>query len=129
MRRAAQNVFLDPEKVAQEQDRAAEGAVVQVLNGTKGTNQRATRIADELVCEGIDASVPPVNGGRADRDDYDASVITVYNGAADSLPETIKAIEKLLDVKAVEADDPAQTANIVVVVGKGAPSLRPSCDL
>ncbi len=106
MNRAAQNVFLDPGKVAQEQDRAAEGAVVQVLNGTKGTNQRATRLADELVCEGVDASVPPVNGGHADRDDYQESVVTVYNGATDSMPETIKAIEKLLDVKAVEADDP-----------------------
>ncbi len=54
-------------------------------------------------------------------------MITVYNGAAASAPETIKALEKLLDVSAVQADDPDQTANIVVTVGKGAPNPRPDC--
>jgi LCP family protein required for cell wall assembly len=127
MRRAVKNVFEDPAKVEKTQELAAEGAVVQVLNGTKGTNQRATRIADSLVCQGISASVPPVNGGAADRNDYEESVITVYNGGASSAPQTVKAIEKLMGVKAVEAEDPEQAATIVVTVGKGAPNPRPDC--
>jgi LCP family protein required for cell wall assembly len=127
MRRAARDVFADPARIEREQELAAEGAVVEVVNGTSASNQRTTRIADTLACEGIDASVPPVNGGRADRDDYGESVITVYNGAGPSMPETIAAIEKLLRVTAVEADDPARTASIVVIVGKGAPNPRPSC--
>jgi LCP family protein required for cell wall assembly len=128
MRRAVKNLFEDPEKVKRIQELASEAIVVEVVNGTKATNQRTTRIADYLVCQGIDASVPPVNGGAADRDDYAESVITVYNGAAASATETIKELEKLLKVEAVEADDPEQTAGIVVVVGKGAPSPRPDCN-
>ncbi len=127
MRRAVKGVFDDAKALERAQELASEGAVVQVLNGTKGTNQRTTRVADYLRCQGIDASVPPIDGGAADRDDYDTSVITVYNGAAEQAPETIRAIEKLMGVSAVEADDPEQTANIVVVVGKGAPNPRPDC--
>jgi LCP family protein required for cell wall assembly len=127
MRRAVKNVFDDPKSVERTQELASEGAVVSVVNGTKNTNERTTRIADYLQCQGIDATVPPVNGGAADRDDYKESVITVYNGASEQAPETIKALEKLLGVDAVTADDPAQTANIVVTVGKGAPSPRVDC--
>jgi LCP family protein required for cell wall assembly len=127
MRRAVKNVFDDPKALEQAQELASEGAIVQVVNGTKNTNQRTTRIADYLQCQGIDATVPPVNGGAADRDDYKESVITVYNGAGEQAPETVKAIEKLLGVDAVTADDPSQTANVVVVVGKGAPNPRPDC--
>ena len=76
------------------------------------------------MCQGIDASVPPVNGGAADRDDYTESVITVYNGAAASAPETIRTLEKLLSVDAVAADDPDQTADIVVIVGRSSEPRR-----
>ncbi|MET0773345.1 MAG: LCP family protein [Candidatus Limnocylindrales bacterium] len=128
MRTAVKDLFDNPEKVKRIQELASEGVVVEVLNGTKGTNQRTTRIADYLVCQGIDASVPPVNGGAADRNDYDTSVITVYNGTGESATETIKELERRLKVDAIEADDPEQTAGIVVIVGKGAPSLRPDCN-
>ncbi len=127
MSNAARNVFDDPKKLERAQELASEGAVVQIVNGTKATNQRTTRIADYLVCQGIDATVPPVNGGAADRDDYQESVITVYNNAAGSAPETIKELEQLMGVSAVEADDPSQVANIVVIVGRGAPNPRPDC--
>jgi LCP family protein required for cell wall assembly len=128
MRRAVRNLFDDPDQVKRIQELASEGVVVEVLNGTKGTNQRSTRIADYLVCQGIDASVPPVNGGAADRDDYAESVITVYNGAESSAPETIETLVKLLKVSAVQQQDPERTAGIVVIVGKGAPSPRPDCN-
>lgn len=127
MRRAVRDVFDDPAALERAQELAGEGAVVHVLNGTKSTSARTTRIAEYLVCQGLDASVPPVNGGAADRDDYGESAITVYNGFAVSAPETIRALEKLMGVTAVEADDPSQSANIVVVVGKGAPNPRPDC--
>ncbi len=128
MKRAVKDLFDDPAKVKRIQELASEGAVVQVLNGTKATNERTTRIADYLVCRGIDASVPPVNGGAADRDDYDSTVITVYNGIRESATETIKELERRLKVDAVDAEDPDQAAGIVVIVGKGAPSLRPDCN-
>ncbi len=69
--------------------------------------------------------MPPVNAGKADRDDYPDTVITAYNGAADSMPETVKLLQDLFEVTVVSAEDPAQTADFVVVVGKSSPSLKP----
>jgi len=126
MQRAVADVFsTDPKEIEHQQTLDSEGAVITVLNGTKGTNVKTTNLSDRLVQEGLDSSVPPVNGGKADRDDYADTVITAYNGAAESMPETIKVLEDLLNVKAVTADDPSQTANIVVIVGKSTPSLKP----
>ena len=126
MQKAVANIFsTDPKAIEQQQTLDSEGANVQVLNGTKGTNARTTNISDRLVQEGLDSSVPPVNAGKADRDDYADTVITAYNGAADNMPETIKVLQDLLGVTAVTADDPSQTADIVVIVGKSSPSLKP----
>ena len=60
----------------------AKAAVVHVLNGTKGSNLKTTKLADYLANIGLDSTVPPVNAGKADRDDYTDTVITAYNGAA-----------------------------------------------
>ena len=120
------NVFsTDPKAIEQQQTLDSEGAVVHVVNGTKGTNVRTTNISDRLVQLGLDSSVPPVNAGKADRDDYPDTVITAYNGAADDMPETIKLLEDQFGVTAVTADDPSQTADIVVIVGKSSPNLKP----
>jgi len=126
MQKAVRNVFTtDPKTLDQQQTLDSEAAVVHVLNGTKGTNVRTTNISDRLVQLGLDSTVPPVNAGKADRADYQDTVITAYNGAADNMPETIKVLEDLFGVTTVKADDPSQTADIVVIVGKSSPNLKP----
>jgi len=126
MRNAVASIFsTDPKAIELQQTLDSEAAVVHFLNGTKGSNQRTTNIADYFDQNGIDSSVPPVNAGKADRDDYADTVITAYNGAADSKPETIKLLEDKLGVTVITADDPSQAADIVVVVGKSSPNLKP----
>jgi LCP family protein required for cell wall assembly len=126
IRKAVDKIFsTDPKTIEQQQTVDSEGATIHVLNGTKGTNERTTNISDRLVQEGLDSTVPPVNAGKADRDDYPDTVITAYDGAADDMPETIKVLQDLFGVTAVTADDPSQTADIVVIVGKSSPNLKP----
>lgn len=126
MRSAAQNVFKGNQKAEQRRLQIqGEGAVVHVLNGTRGSNVKSTRISEGLAARGINALVPPVNSGRAPSNDYSKAVITVYNGKADQFPQTMKALESALKAKAVEADDPSQEADIVVIVGTNTPSLGP----
>ncbi len=125
IRKAVKNVFsTDPKTIEQEQALNDEAAVVQVLNGTTSSNQRTTNISDYLDYLGFDSSVPPVNAGKADRDDYAQTVITVYNGAAEDMPTSVQVLEDELGVKAVTEDDPNQKANIVVIVGSDTPNKR-----
>ena len=126
MQQAVADVFsTDPKAIERQQTLDSEAAVVHFLNGTKGSNQRTTNVADYFDQIGIDSSVPPINAGKAERDDYADTVITAYNGAADDKPETLKLLEDKLGVTAVTADDPAQTADFLVIVGKSAPNLKP----
>jgi len=126
IQRAVKNVFItDPDAIEQQQALDSEAAVVQVVNGTASSNERTTNLSDYLGYVGLSSSVPPVNAGKADRDDYPSTIITAYNGAENDMPETIKLLERELGVTAVTAEDPAQTANIVVVVGKDTPRLKP----
>jgi LytR_cpsA_psr family/LytR cell envelope-related transcriptional attenuator len=119
MRKAVKNVFkTDPRIIELQQTLDSEGAVVSVLNGTKGSNLKTTKLADYLANIGLTSTVPPVNAGKADRDDYADTVITAYNGAGQDMPTTLKTLEKELGVQAVSVDDPAQTADFVVIVGK-----------
>jgi LCP family protein required for cell wall assembly len=119
IRKAVQNIFdTDPAVEARRQKIAGEAAVVHVLNGTTETNFKTTKVAEAMATYGIDATVPPINGGVADNQDYTDTVITVYNGAEEDIPTTIDALEKMFKVTVVTADDPAQTATVVVVVGK-----------
>ncbi len=126
IQRAVDRVFsTDRDTIERQQTLDSEAAVIAVLNGTKGSNQKTTNISDSLVQAGLNSTVPPVNAGKADRDDYADTLITAYNGASDSMPETIKVLEDLFGVAAVSADDPTQAANIVIVVGKSSPNLKP----
>ena len=117
---AVQGIFKTKVKAARTiQDLAEEAAVVHVLNGTKGPNTRAIKVASGLTDLGMDAVVPPIDGGKADTDDYKKTVITLYNGAADLAPETVKKLMKAFTKhELVEVEDPSQDADIVVTVGK-----------
>jgi LCP family protein required for cell wall assembly len=124
MRRAAQNVFdSDPKVEARRQAIESEGALVHVLNGTPGTNLKTTRTAEALAALGVNATVPPVNAGRAETDDYTDTVITVLNGREADFPETIKLLQRTFGVQAVTAEDPTERAGILVVVGRKSPNL------
>ena len=97
-----------------------EGATVHVLNGYGSRNARALDIANRLSAAGMEAVVPPVNEGRADTNDYRATLITAYNSAEEAMPESLKRIKRTFREKGVEvvfADDPEQTADFVVTIG------------
>lgn len=113
---------------AQQQQRdqlEAEGAVVSVLNGTSSPNTKTTQSADYLASLGIDATVPPVNGGAADNANYATTVITAYNGAEQDMTTTAKVLGDTYGVPVQTASDPKQTADFVVIVGSSTPTLKP----
>jgi LCP family protein required for cell wall assembly len=94
-----------------------EGAVVHVLNGTRSTNQRATRVADVLAGLGLDASVPPIAGGAADSDDSRQAVLIAWNGAADTMPLAGEVLARTMKVRVESREDPLVTADYTLIVG------------
>lgn len=105
-----------------------EGAVVYVLNGQGGRNTKAINVASNLSGKGVDAIVPPVNDGKARNSNYSGTVITVYNGADEAMPETFTKIKRTLNDKgrAVEfVDDLSAQADFIVVVGSKTEALKP----
>jgi NAD(P)H-dependent FMN reductase len=126
IRRDVENIFKADRADAQRATKLAdEAAVVHVKNGTGGSNLWTTRLAESLDGMGLDAIVPPVNAGKADREDYTESVIVAYNGAETTMPETVAALQEALNVTVTTATDPSQEADFVVIVGSGTPHLRP----
>lgn len=126
IRSAVAGIFTETAAQAERGQRlAAEAAMVSVLNGTAGLNNRATRIAEALDLFGLEASVPLVDGGRADATTYTETEITAYNGAGEDMPETLALLEETFGVTAQAADDPAQAADFVVIVGSESPIPAP----
>jgi LCP family protein required for cell wall assembly len=129
MREAAQNVFANSKQQARTiNELEDEGAIVHVLNGQGGTNLKAINIAAFLAGTGMDAVVPPVADGKADSKDYVDTLITVYNGAQEVMPETVTRLKRVFKDKGAElvyADDPDQAADIVVIVGEKTEQLKP----
>lgn len=125
IRRGVQQILdVDPAAEQQRAKYASEQAVVHVLRGTPDVNQ-ATRVADYFASLGIDAIVPPLNGGQAETLDHVETTITVYNGREAEAPETIRTLAEALGVTATTATDPAATADIVVITGTSTPDLEP----
>jgi polyisoprenyl-teichoic acid--peptidoglycan teichoic acid transferase len=127
IRAAAQDVLAGNARADRTRQRIeAEGAVVHVLNGTGGANTKATDIAAALGARGIDAIVPPLVDGRADRDDYAATVIRLVGDAQTAFPETLERLTRTFDDAAVVegAAGDAGAADIVVIVGTGTKALR-----
>ena len=105
-----------------------EGATVYVLNGQGGRNTKAINIASNLGGKGVNAIVPPVNDGKAESSDFAGTVIRVYNGADEAMPETFKKIKSSLKDKkrTVEfIDNPSAQADFTVVVGSKTEALKP----
>lgn len=101
---------------------ASEAAQVAVLNGS-GQNGQASSVAAYLQYLGMDASVGLANGGRAARQTYRQTVVTVYNGAAARLPETIRVLQQTFGVTVVEETDPTVKVDVIVITGSQTPRL------
>ena len=122
IRAAVREAFAhDPQLEERRATLGAEGAKVHVLNGS-GRSGQATRIAEYLEHQGLDAAVP--SRGRTRRQDYRETVITVYNGAAARLRETIRFLEETFGVRAVERTDRGTRVDIVIITGSTTPDLR-----
>ncbi len=105
-----------------------EEAVVYVLNGQGGRNTKAINIASNLGGKGMDAIVPPVNDGKAESSDFSGTVIRVYNGADEAMPQTFKKLKGTLKDKkrSVEfIDDENAQADFIIVVGSKTQALKP----
>jgi LCP family protein required for cell wall assembly len=125
MRKDVANIFKkDRGDVERATEMKGEGALVHVLNGTRNSNVKTTRISDVLDSFGVNAIVPPINGGAAASDDFTDTVITVYNGAEQAMPTTIASLEQKFGVPAATAEDPAEEADIVIVVGSRTAQIK-----
>jgi LCP family protein required for cell wall assembly len=100
---------------------AAEGASVWVLNGS-GKTGAAANIAGYLEYVGIAATAP---NQKPDISGYSATTLLVYNGAEQTMPETVAALESIFGVSATLKTDPAARVDIAVVTGKTTPDLTP----
>ena len=129
MKEAALNVFSNSRQEARSiNELEEESAIVHVLNGQGGTNLKAINIAAFLAAAGMDAVVPPIADGKADSKDYTSTLITVYNGAEEIMPETVKRLKRVFKDEGAEvvfAEDPDQGADIVVTVGEETEQLKP----
>ena len=121
IRSAVQGVFSGNRQAARTVNRIREeGAAVHVLNGYGNRNTRAIDIASRLSAAGMEATVPPVNEGRAETNDVKATLITAYNSAEEAMPETFKRLKRSFKEKGVDVtlvEDPEQSADFVVTIG------------
>jgi len=123
IRQAVREAFtVDPALLKSRLKLATEAGRVWVLNGS-GINGQAGAVADYLDYLGVDASVPPVNQGRADASTYKTTVVTFYNGAELKMPETVRVLEDTFGVEVAVADDPGVTVDVIVITGKKTPKL------
>ena len=129
IRSAVKNVFSTSKATARKMLQIRdEGATVYVLNGEGGRNNKAIDIASNLAGKGMDAIVPPVNDGKAETTDFRGTVIRVYNGADEKMPQTFARLKRTLKDKGrtlERVDDAATTADFVVIVGSRTKSLKP----
>ncbi|HXX61371.1 MAG TPA: LCP family protein [Candidatus Sulfotelmatobacter sp.] len=126
IRQAIKDAFTIPAALAASRTRVqAEGATIDVLNGTSNTGQ-ATNVVDWLQYQGLDAEVSTINGGHAATLGNPQTIITVYNGAEADLPETIKVLEAQFGVQIVTKDDPTITTQdfILIETGTQTPSFK-----
>ena len=97
---------------------ADENAAIWVLNGT-GDSGQSSRVAGYLESRGMAASAP---NRKADSKPSN-TVIKVYNGAEESLTQTLALLSQIFKVKWVAVDDPSVTADVVITTGAKTPYL------
>ena len=124
IRQAVTQAFSSSPTLAQSRARlATENAQVLVENGS-GVSGQATVVAAYLTYLGMNATVPSANGGHADRSDYANTVVTFYNGAEATMPETVRVLQSTFGVTVTTATDPTVKADVVVITGAKTPQLK-----
>lgn len=126
IRQAVKEAFTIPAALAASRTRVqAEGATIDVLNGTSNAGQ-AANVVSWLQYQGLDAEVSTINGGHATTLGNPQTIITVYNGAEADLPETIKVLQAQFGVTVVTKDDPTITTQdfILIETGTQTPSFK-----
>jgi polyisoprenyl-teichoic acid--peptidoglycan teichoic acid transferase len=119
VRKAARNAFtITPQLLALQQRLAGEAARVWVFNGS-GRTGLASEAADYLAYNGLEASAPNQKTAT-----IPATTVVVYNGAEATMPHTIAYLEDILGVKVTTATDPKVTVDMIVTLGKSAPTLK-----
>jgi LCP family protein required for cell wall assembly len=119
IRKAVKEAFsVTPELLALRERLGSEGARVWVLNGS-GRTSLASEAADFLAYNGIEASAP-----NQRTDTVPTTAVVVYNGAETTMPQTIAYLEDVLGVKVTTATDPKVTVDMIVTLGKSAPTLQ-----
>ncbi len=121
IRAAVSNAFKEAADGGQHESLVAEGATVYVLNGS-GRTREASRMADYLEFLGVAASAP---GQRPDVSGLAGTTLRVYNGAELTKPKTVALLEEIYGVTAKLVDDPAVTADVVIITGRNTPALTP----
>ena len=102
---------------------SSENAQVLVENGS-GVAGQATGVAAYLTYLGLNASVPSANGGRADRSTYPDTVVTFYNGAETTMPETVRVLQSTFGVTITTVNDPTVKVDVIVITGAKTPQLK-----
>jgi LCP family protein required for cell wall assembly len=125
IRADVRDVFAANREEAKERVRLTEeAAVVHVLNGTRQPNTRSTRIAESLADLGMNAVVPPIGGGLADRDDYPGTVLIAWNGAQEEYPLTGEVLARVLGVELETREDETSEADFTMIVGSGTQPIK-----
>ena len=122
IRAAVADAFnVDPNFAAARDAMLQEGAQVWVLNGSGRTGE-AARLAQYLSYLGMDASAP---NQRPAKSGLQKTTIRAYNGAADSMPLTLAALQLAFGAEVEPVTDPAVKVNFVVITGLQTPQLTP----
>jgi LCP family protein required for cell wall assembly len=122
IRAAVADAFnVDPNFAAARDAMLQEGAQVWVLNGSGRTGE-AARLAQFLSYLGMDATAP---NQRPDTSGLQQTTIRAYNGAADSMPLTLAALQQAFGVQVEAKTDPAVHADFVIITGAQTPQLTP----
>jgi hypothetical protein len=122
IRAAVADAFnVDPNFAAARDAMLQEGAQVWVLNGSGRTGE-AARLAQFLSYLGMDATAP---NQRPDITGQQRTTIRAYNGAADSMPLTLAALQQAFGVQVESKTDPAVHADFVIITGAQTPQLTP----
>lgn len=121
IRSTVANAFkIDPTLEALRDAVAVEDGTIWVVNGSGKSGQANTLVAF-LEYEGLTAVAqtqrPPTTLAN--------TVIKVYNGRQDELPETVALLEKVFHVQAQFVTDPSVTVDIIVTTGKATPTMTP----
>jgi LCP family protein required for cell wall assembly len=112
---------VDPNFAAARDALLQEGAGVWVLNGSGRTGE-AARLAQFLSYLGIDATAP---NQRPDTSGLQKTTVRAYNGAADSSPLTLAALEGVFGVKVELVTNPSIRVDFVIITGAATPQLTP----